>query len=41
LPAETEMEQSLAFRAECETRDAWLEDVLWTLLNTREFLFNH
>lgn len=41
LPGKPEMEEMIRYRDECESRDAWMEDVLWGLLNMREFIFNH
>ena len=40
LPTEKEKAASLAVFAESDRRSA-TEDVLWALLNTKEFLFNH
>jgi len=40
LPSEKEKAACLATFAETDRRTA-AEDVLWTLLNTKEFLFNH
>ena len=41
LPTDTERNETLQYRAECESREAWLEDVLWSLVNVREFVFIH
>jgi hypothetical protein len=41
FPGKAEMGEMIRYRAECESREAWLEDVLWSLLNMREFIFNH
>jgi hypothetical protein len=43
-PSSEEYRQAMEFLTECETMDSKkkvLEDLLWTLLNSREFLFNH
>lgn len=41
LPSERERETALALIAEAPTPREGLEDLLWTLLNSREFLLNH
>ena len=43
-PSSEELRQAMNFLTECESPDSKkkvLEDLLWTLLNSREFLFNH
>jgi hypothetical protein len=40
-PTATEKNEALQYRAECESRETWLEDVLWSLVNVREFVFKH
>ena len=40
-PSEREQALMLQAFAESETRTAAVEDVLWTLLNTKEFVYNH
>jgi hypothetical protein len=40
-PTESELVDVIAYRSECESREAWMEDVLWSLLNVREFVFQH
>jgi hypothetical protein len=41
LPTSEETAESLDYLRECESRDAWMEDLAWSLLNVREFIFNH
>lgn len=41
LPQESELQALLAFREEAESLQQFYEDVLWTLINSKEFLFNH
>ena len=41
LPAAEEQRQVLAYVAGESDRKAAFEDVLWAILNTKEFLFNH
>ena len=41
FPDDDEMKETLAYKEDCASRDEWLEDVLWSLLNVREFLFQH
>jgi hypothetical protein len=38
-PSRAEMDEAVKYRRECESREAWMEDVLWSLLNVREFVF--
>lgn len=40
-PREEELTALEAFRKEAETAQLYYEDVLWTLVNSKEFLFNH
>jgi uncharacterized protein DUF1549/uncharacterized protein DUF1553 len=43
-PSKEEYRQAMEFLTECDSTDSKkkvLEDLLWTLLNSREFLFNH
>jgi Protein of unknown function (DUF1549)/Protein of unknown function (DUF1553)/Bacterial Ig-like domain (group 2) len=43
-PSKEEYRQAMEFLAECDSADSKkkvVEDLLWTLLNSREFLFNH
>jgi hypothetical protein len=40
-PTPDEITESVAYRRECESRDVWMEDLAWSLLNVREFIFNH
>jgi hypothetical protein len=39
FPTPAEMAKTLRYRQDCESREAWLEDLLWGLLNVREFIF--
>jgi len=41
FPDSTERESALAHVAGADTRDSGFRDVLWALLNTREFILNH
>jgi hypothetical protein len=41
LPSTKERERTLTFVASQKDPRPALEDVLWTLLNSKEFLFNH
>ena len=41
FPTETEKENALKYIAAEKTRAAGLQDVLWALINTREFILNH
>ncbi|GIW80862.1 MAG: hypothetical protein KatS3mg105_2669 [Gemmatales bacterium] len=41
FPTKDEMNESLRYRLECDSRAEWMEDLLWSLLNVREFVFNH
>jgi hypothetical protein len=41
FPTESEQELMLQAYAESNDREVAVEDILWTLLNTREFVFNH
>ncbi|MEO2032951.1 MAG: DUF1553 domain-containing protein, partial [Planctomycetaceae bacterium] len=41
LPSETERNIAEAFLGQAENRDDAVEDLLWTILNTRDFLFQH
>ncbi len=40
-PTDEEMKKSLAYVAQAADRKAGFEDVLWSLINVREFVFNH
>ena len=40
-PTEGELKQHLGYANEASSRDKAMQDVLWTLLNVREFAFNH
>jgi hypothetical protein len=40
-PREKELATVQAYLAEQKDRKAAFEDLLWALLNTKEFLFNH
>jgi hypothetical protein len=40
-PTEAERQRSLAYVAKAANRNAGFEDVLWSLINLREFVFNH
>ena len=40
-PSKQEMKSSLAFVAGAKDRAAGMQDVLWSLLNLREFIFVH
>ena len=40
-PTEAELQTAGKYIDESEKRRLALEDVLWSLLNTREFMFNH
>lgn len=41
FPRADELETALPYVAEAKDRAAAWQDLLWTLLNTREFMFNH
>jgi hypothetical protein len=41
LPRDQEKKEALAELALAQNPKEGLEDLLWSLLNTREFLFNH
>jgi hypothetical protein len=41
LPREAESETSIRLVGEAESRQAGFEDLLWTLLNSTSFVFNH
>lgn len=41
LPSARERSIALASVSNAASRQAWAQDLLWTLLNTKEFLFNH
>ncbi len=41
FPSDDELTQSLAFIEESESREAGLQDLMWSLINVREFIFNH
>ena len=41
LPAEEELELQLRYVQKAANRESGMKDVLWTLLNVREFVFNH
>ena len=40
-PTEVELTKLVAIASEDETPHQALEDIFWSLLNSREFLFNH
>ncbi len=40
-PTEDEMKKSLDYVGRADNRKAGFEDVLWSLINVREFVFNH
>jgi hypothetical protein len=40
-PSKQEMDSSLAFVAGAADRTAGMQDLLWSLLNLREFIFVH
>jgi hypothetical protein len=40
-PTESELKQALAYVAKTPTPKEGYEDLMWVMLNTREFLFNH
>ncbi|MBI3466992.1 MAG: DUF1553 domain-containing protein [Planctomycetes bacterium] len=40
-PREEEMQKGLAFVAASQSREAGMQDVLWSLVNLREFIFVH
>ncbi len=40
-PSDQELNESLAFVKDSESREAGLQDMLWSLINVREFIFNH
>ena len=41
LPSNQEMSKAVSWMAKAPTEREALQDLLWTLLNSREFLFNH
>jgi hypothetical protein len=41
LPTATERQTALAYLSRQPDRRRALEDLVWVLLNTREFMFNH
>jgi hypothetical protein len=41
FPTTRELQESIRYREECESREVWMEDLLWSLVNVREFIFNH
>lgn len=41
FPTDVEMQETLGYLEECDSRDEWMEDLLWSLLNVREFVFQH
>ena len=41
FPSDEERRQALDFVAQSDSRQAGMQDVLWSLLNLREFVFNH
>ena len=41
FPSEEERRQAIDFVAQSDSRQAGMQDVLWSLLNLREFVFNH
>ena len=41
LPDPAELETCVQFRASAETPEQGLQGVLWSLINTREFLLQH
>ena len=40
-PTEKELKQALAYLEKAPTHQEGFEDLMWAMLNTREFLFNH
>ena len=40
-PTEAEVKKSLDYVAKAGSRQAGFEDLMWSLINTREFVFNH
>ena len=40
-PTKTELEKATAYVGKQENRQQALEDVLWVILNSKEFMFNH
>ena len=40
-PSEEESARLISFAADAEDRDAALEDIYWSVLNSKEFVFNH
>ncbi|MBP85568.1 MAG: hypothetical protein CMJ64_02450 [Planctomycetaceae bacterium] len=41
FPSEKELELQLKYVEKATNRESGMKDVLWTLLNVREFIFNH
>ncbi|MFN4257675.1 MAG: DUF1549 domain-containing protein [Gemmataceae bacterium] len=41
FPTQEETQRALQYVAQAENRKAGFEDVLWSLINVREFIFNH
>ena len=40
-PSKEESARLISFAADAEDRDAALEDIYWSVLNSKEFVFNH
>ena len=41
FPSKEELELQVKFVSEAEDRDSEMKEILWALLNVREFMFNH
>jgi hypothetical protein len=41
LPEKQELDDAVASLGEAKDRKAHLADLMWVMLNTKEFLFNH
>jgi hypothetical protein len=40
-PSDQELKATLTYLAEKEDRRAAYEDIIWSLINSKEFVFNH